>query len=131
MDPDEIKAFVEVNFPEIKVTRRHRPDGWSFWYGKVRRGSNPTRIARAVEIRHGGPAEVKPAASLRIADPLLHSLALHTVSCYNIPDQTQCPRLTVDQARHPAVAPHPGWLSARDVSCFPSCSLPGLAKAAS
>lgn len=31
MTPDEVKDFVEINYPDIKVEPRHNPDGWAFF----------------------------------------------------------------------------------------------------
>lgn len=66
MNPDEIKAFIERHFEKIRVTPRHRPDGWSCWYGEVRTGPNSTRIARALETKHGDPAKFKLSVSSRL-----------------------------------------------------------------
>ena len=71
MTPDEIKAFIEKHFEGIVSTPRHRPDGWSFWYGEEHAGPNSTRIARAVETRHGGPAEFKLSVSSRLKGELV------------------------------------------------------------
>jgi hypothetical protein len=66
MNPDQIKSFIENNYPEILSERRRNPDGWAFYLGRVQKGSGPTRIARVVQIRPGSPVRFKPALSARV-----------------------------------------------------------------
>ena len=47
LTPDEIKRFIESNYPDILCKRRK--GGWSFWVGEpISRPGYSTRIARAV-----------------------------------------------------------------------------------
>jgi hypothetical protein len=66
MNPNQIKAFIETNYPGIVSERRRNPDGWAFYKGTVQKGSNPTRIARLLQRRPGAPVKVKPAVSARL-----------------------------------------------------------------
>jgi hypothetical protein len=66
MSPDQIKVFIEKSYPGIVCERRRSPDGWAFYKGTVQKGSNPTRIARAVQRRPGAPVKFKPAVSARL-----------------------------------------------------------------
>jgi hypothetical protein len=67
MTPDQIKSFVAENYPGLVPEPRRSPDGWSFYYRTVRRGSNPNRIARVIQRRPGAPVLFKPAVSARLA----------------------------------------------------------------
>jgi hypothetical protein len=67
MNPEQVNRFVADHYPDLVAERRHRPDGWSFYYRTVQRGSNPSRIARVVQRRPGAPVMFKPAVSARLA----------------------------------------------------------------
>ena len=67
MTPDVIKRFIQANYQDISIQDRNNPDGWSFWYGQVRRGPNPTRIARALADGQGGTS-FKLAVTSRLTD---------------------------------------------------------------
>jgi hypothetical protein len=66
MNPEEIKQLIEVTFPTIVSERRSNPDGWAFYFREVRRGANPSRIARAVQSGEGSPTFFKLAVSARL-----------------------------------------------------------------
>jgi hypothetical protein len=66
MTPNEIKNFIEANFAGIKSEPRNNPDGWAFYFGEVQRGSNPSRIARAVQSGDRGQTFFKLAVSERL-----------------------------------------------------------------
>lgn len=68
MTPDQIKALVEREYPHLIAERRSNPDGWAFYLNTVQQGSNPTRIARAVQRRPSSPVTFKPAISARLAN---------------------------------------------------------------
>ena len=66
MTPEEIKYFIEANFANIISARRSNPDGWAFFFKEVRRGANPSRIARAVHSGQSSPTLFKLAVSARL-----------------------------------------------------------------
>ncbi|MEP0910893.1 hypothetical protein NDI45_08185 [Leptolyngbya sp. GB1-A1] len=66
MTPEEIKNFVEANFTDIVSEQRNNPDGWSFYFKEVRKGTNSSRIARAVQANEGSPTRFKLAVSARL-----------------------------------------------------------------
>jgi hypothetical protein len=66
MNPEEIKHLIETTFPNIVSERRSNPDGWAFYFKEVRRGANPSRIARALQSSEGSPTFFKLAVSARL-----------------------------------------------------------------
>ena len=66
MTPDQIKDAIEISFPDIRSKLRHNPDGWAFYLGEIREGSNPTRIARAVQRSPAAPTKFKLAVTSRV-----------------------------------------------------------------
>jgi hypothetical protein len=66
MNPETIKHLIEATFSNIVSERRNNPDGWAFYFKEVRRGANPSRIARAVRSSEGGPTFFKLAVSARL-----------------------------------------------------------------
>ena len=67
MNPEEIMHLVEATFPNIVSERRSNPDGWAFYFKEVRRGANPSRIARAVQSSECNPTFFKLAVSARLS----------------------------------------------------------------
>lgn len=66
MSPKEIRALLEATHPELKVRVRQNPDGYSFFFGPPRGGSNPNRIIRAVSAQGGRATSLKLAISSRL-----------------------------------------------------------------
>jgi hypothetical protein len=66
MNPEQIKHLIELAFLNIVSERRSNPDGWAFYFKKVQRGANPSRIARAVQSSEGNPTFFKLAVSARL-----------------------------------------------------------------
>jgi hypothetical protein len=66
MTPEEIKNFIEATFAGIVSERRSNPGGWAFFFKEVRRGANPSRIARAVQSSESRPTFFKLAVSARL-----------------------------------------------------------------
>lgn len=66
MTPEQIKNFIEATFPDIVSEQRNNPDGWAFYFKEVRKGTNPSRIARAVQSSEGSPTRFKLAVSARL-----------------------------------------------------------------
>ena len=67
MRPDEIKRYIQANFKNIMARPRSNPDRWAFFYAEVRRGPRSTRIARALDDRHGG-TRFKLSVTSRLTD---------------------------------------------------------------
>jgi hypothetical protein len=64
MTPDEIRAFLNTEFPQLVPEQRHNPPGWSFFYQRRQPGARiltatqqsamaGTRLLRAISDRHG------------------------------------------------------------------------------
>jgi len=66
MTPEEIKYLVEATFANIVSERRNNPNGWAFYFKEVRKGANPSRIARAVQSSESSPTFFKLAVSARL-----------------------------------------------------------------
>lgn len=58
MNPDQVRAVIEHDFPQVSFKPRRNPDGWAFYVGS-------TRIARAVQSSAQAPTYFKLALSSR------------------------------------------------------------------
>lgn len=66
MSPDQVRSIIECKFPMLIAEERNSPDGYSFFLGAPRRGSDSNRIIRAVQCSVSGPVQLKLAISSRI-----------------------------------------------------------------
>lgn len=69
MTPDEIKALVENEYPDLRTAPRRNPTGWAFFLHEICRGPRSTRIARVVRASHRSVTLFKPAVSARLGLP--------------------------------------------------------------
>lgn len=66
MTPDEIKAVILDSFPNI-LTDVRSGNGWSFFYGEIRKRRHSTRIARVLPRREGRSNAFKLSATSRLS----------------------------------------------------------------
>jgi len=66
MSPDQVRSIIECNFPMLISEDRNGPDGYSFFLGAPRRGSDSNRIIRVVQRSENGPVQLKFSISSRI-----------------------------------------------------------------
>lgn len=66
MSPDKVRSIIECKFPMLVAEERNNPDGYSFFFGASRRGSDSNRIIRAVQRSENGPVQLRFAVSSRI-----------------------------------------------------------------
>lgn len=66
MSPDKVRLMVERNFPKLIAKERKASDGYAFYLGSPRGGSESNRIIRAVQYSKNGPVKLKLAISTRV-----------------------------------------------------------------